>query len=422
MMFQRSTIHAEALRRFRGEQGFALVVTLMLMVLLTVVAVGLLSLSSITLRSAGQGSAVATARANARLAMMLAIGELQRTMGPDQRVSVPADSLACAPLVLDASWKNATAVLKHTEDALLPPDETPANKMKREFQGWLVSGNPATTGLIGSASSPVSGSLLLMKGKSTADDVRAAGVSVTTPAGKGRYAWWVEDLGTKASMGLAKQSDDSLAVLAPDRFDIRKIAGLEAAPAKAALEWGRVISTGTSEMMIVNSQTTTRVAGRPVTALHHGVLADVARGRLKRDLTVALAEDKSTMESWLGQKIYEPISTTGVDPGGPHWEQLRQYYQSGQDPTLTVRRQTADQEGYYPVIAGMTEIYGISNTEGYAPTYPLPDHPTNWYNRPGPPAAKVMVMHMSPVIKLWNPYDRPLSAPSGYTVAVSNGN
>ncbi len=418
-----SNSHSNAGRRASADQGFALVVTLLLMILLTVIAVGLLSLSTITLRSAGQGNAAAIARANARLAMTLAIGELQRTMGPDQRVSAPADSLASAPLVVDPTWKNATAVLKHTEDALLPPDETPGNKMKREFQGWLISGDPAITGAMASASAAVPGSLLMMKGKSSAEDVRAPAVPVTTAAGKGRYAWWVEDLGTKASMGLANQSDASLAVFAPDRFDIRKITGLESAPAKDASGWERLISTGTSELMIANSQATTRTAGRPVTALHRGVLADVARGRLKRDLTVALAEDKTTMESWLGQKIYEPVSTTGIDPGGPNWEQLRQYYQSGQDGTLTVRRQTADQEGYYPVIAGMTEIYGISNTEGYAPSYlPLTDRAPNWYNRTGPPASKVMAFHMTPVIKLWNPYDRPLQAPSGYTVAVSNGN
>jgi len=37
------------------RSGFALVVTLALMILLTIIAVGLLSLSGISLRSAGQG-------------------------------------------------------------------------------------------------------------------------------------------------------------------------------------------------------------------------------------------------------------------------------------------------------------------------------------------------------------------------------
>ena len=46
----------------KAESGFALIVTLCLMILLTVIAVGLLSLASITIRSSGQGSAGAMAR------------------------------------------------------------------------------------------------------------------------------------------------------------------------------------------------------------------------------------------------------------------------------------------------------------------------------------------------------------------------
>ena len=259
-MIQPSNIRPEARLGSRATPGFALVITLLLMILLTVIAVGLLSLSSITLRATSQASASAIARANARLAMYLAISELQKTMGPDQRISAPADSLAASPLVVDASWKHVTAVLKRTEDALLPSDETLADKMKREFQGWLVSGDPAITSVIGSASTAVLGGLLLMKGNSSAEDVRAAGVSVTTAAGKGRYAWWIEDLGTKASMGLAKQSDAALAVLAPDRFDIRKIAGLEKAPDKDASEWTRLLSSATAELVIANSQSVLRIA------------------------------------------------------------------------------------------------------------------------------------------------------------------
>ena len=41
----------------------------------------------ITLRSAGQCSAQAEARANACMALMVALGELQKQMGPDQRIS-----------------------------------------------------------------------------------------------------------------------------------------------------------------------------------------------------------------------------------------------------------------------------------------------------------------------------------------------
>ena len=57
------------------QPGFALIGNLTLMILLTVIAVGLLSLIAISLRSSGQSSALQHARANARLAMMLAIPE-----------------------------------------------------------------------------------------------------------------------------------------------------------------------------------------------------------------------------------------------------------------------------------------------------------------------------------------------------------
>ena len=56
-------------------KGFALIITISMMILLALLAVGLLTLSTVALRSAGQADAMATARANARMALMLAIHE-----------------------------------------------------------------------------------------------------------------------------------------------------------------------------------------------------------------------------------------------------------------------------------------------------------------------------------------------------------
>jgi hypothetical protein len=70
------------------RHGFALVVTVSLLVQLTLVALGLLGLSTVTLRSAVRTEATGTARANARLAMILSVGELsllpEPVQGPDR--------------------------------------------------------------------------------------------------------------------------------------------------------------------------------------------------------------------------------------------------------------------------------------------------------------------------------------------------
>ena len=82
-------------RRSR-DRGVALVVTLSLMILLTILAVGLLSLSTVSLRSSAVGEAEARASANARMAVMLAIGEVQKNAGDDRRITADASILTKA--------------------------------------------------------------------------------------------------------------------------------------------------------------------------------------------------------------------------------------------------------------------------------------------------------------------------------------
>jgi Tfp pilus assembly protein PilX len=124
-----------------SSRGFALVISLTLIVLLTVVAVGLLTLSSISLRSSSQGESMQMARSNARMALSLAIGQLQKSVGPDQRITAPANLFSPqAHPGLTGAW----------ESVRLSPDGNPglqeAKKGSRqndqangEFIGWLAS-------------------------------------------------------------------------------------------------------------------------------------------------------------------------------------------------------------------------------------------------------------------------------------------
>ena len=79
--------------RPHSDRGFALVVTVSMLVLLTLLAVSMLSLSSLSLNNASVNKAQEQARSNARMALMMAIGELQESMGPDMRVSAPSSIL-----------------------------------------------------------------------------------------------------------------------------------------------------------------------------------------------------------------------------------------------------------------------------------------------------------------------------------------
>src|SRR6478735_9483961 len=133
---------------FRGRRraGFALVVTLMLMMLLVLIAVGLLQLATITLRSSGTESDMAMARANARVALMLAIGQLQKEMGPDQRISVPAAILDTNPATADADGvanPHYTGVWQAAPEATVTNMGDAPPSRNQYFRNWLVSGDQA---------------------------------------------------------------------------------------------------------------------------------------------------------------------------------------------------------------------------------------------------------------------------------------
>lgn len=184
-------------------RGFALVATLMMLILLVVIAVGLLSLSSVSLRTSGHGSATAEARANARLGLMIAIGQLQQLSGQDQRVTATANIIDNA-----ANGKRHWTGVWSTEKW----DVTQPNQ--REFIGWLVSdsqldpANPLTTESVKQPATSEGLVTLVGNGSTQAtpgNEVKARLVTVKQATGgaSGAYAYWVGDQGVKASYGIA---------------------------------------------------------------------------------------------------------------------------------------------------------------------------------------------------------------------------
>jgi hypothetical protein len=180
------------------------------MILLTLVAVGLLGLSAISLRGASLDAAQAEARANARLALMLAIGELQKNAGPDTRVTAPADILAQSNPPLTGVWRSWEGTDHETAGTFAGRPITPAygNKIQPlpsggRFLTWLVSGTGSaitTADAPNLASKTSTGSTIALVSSRSLDagDLRQVHLDPVAVATRGAMAWWVSGENQKA--------------------------------------------------------------------------------------------------------------------------------------------------------------------------------------------------------------------------------
>ncbi len=314
------------------QRGFALVISLLLMLLITLLSVGLLSLSAVSLRSAGASEAMAVARSNARMAMMLAIGELQSATGPDQRVTGTADLTDAG--ATNPRWSAAWPT-KGTDGPV-----------------WLVSGNE--NGRVDAASP---GDVKLLK---VADEeVSVAGVQVGEDGPlRGRFAWWIGDEGVKARVDLeAPEVGSSTDLLRYSRSRIGAETGVSrSVDALAGLGAGSDL-----DMRTILTPATLAVAGEArdvpddhfhdLTAGGAALPVNVVTGGMKTDLSLVFDSSQATAgltEEYLGASftkktiagapVQEPsvknprlfylapeLSANGSNPAGPNWGNLYNY-------------------------------------------------------------------------------------------------
>jgi hypothetical protein len=388
-----------------------LVVTLSLMILLTVIAVGLLTLSSISLRASGQGEAMATARANARMAMMFALGDLQKYAGPDQAVTCRADILDTT----DPTKSKWTGVWNMKAANGTPPTagSPPA---------WLVSGNaPANTGAASAQAAITAKTAVRLVGGGSVDTgipgneiivdlhtVKSTGAAAID----GACGWWVGDEGVKARVNLSDPKFES--TLTPDRLArghapgvpvVNKLAAFASVPVTADLNQAMVKALSDSQMRLVSP------AILPAGLKSHfhdaatssaGVLANVREGGLKRDLSRALYD---TTPPVTGQ-IFSDAG--GV---GPDWDIARSWVKlkvdtSGGFPTAPVIQPHREsnqssgavaQHGVGPVISrwGIEWWVRIERVTG------TPGAPLSTYK---------LGVGIRPVLQLTNPYNVRLPA------------
>ncbi len=359
-------------KAFRSDKGFALIVTLSLMVLLTVVAVGLLLLSAITIRSAGEGDAMARARANARMALMIAIGELQKAAGPDKAITATSEIISATPQKpnLTGVWDSWDFDVKSTS---LDYD-SPKNQISGTtpgFRGWLVSDtNPADPKARNYATSALSGESVelvgegsLGKGASAAERVKAGKVRVTLGGKRtGNFAWHVSDESVKARINTYRdisgnqtlsQKRSFSAGHRPDvtAMENSKKVKLNFLPndvlnySAAIQTTGKILSLKQAELF--DNTPTIGTFRNDVTPYSMGLLTNVREGGLKQDLTSVFEMTSSGSTGTTGfppefiksgnisKRVYETSvysnKTAVTDVSDPYWSALAGYYNSYKD-------------------------------------------------------------------------------------------
>ncbi len=423
----------------RANKGFALIATLSLMVLLIMLLVAMLSLTSVSLRDSGQNEPIIEARANARMALKLAIGELQKNVGPDRAVTATSEILATSSTTV--SKPNTTGVWESWWD--FDPSASPnysAEKTNR-FQGWLVSSADATAPKsLDFASTPWTGNTIELVGEDSLgatapddDKVTAGLIPISNNDGiQGSFAWHVADESVKARVNLYRDPSQNTtlsqkrALLAghrPDPSVLKSADGNLLSTFPTDLTPADFVAADASASKILNLNQAELLDGaegkikpfrNDITPYSLGVMTDVRGGGLKEDLSSVFEMGSATQNTlpsvFTKERLYQSThGITGVSD--PYWSALAGYYNSfrnldnpNTNPTFATASDAATLDpvptGYNPapVIAKVDTIFSLVSR-------PITE---TWLGANGDQAKNYDCFTdvvFTPVVTLHNPYN-----------------
>ena len=431
------------IRSKTGSGGFALVVTLALMILLTLIAVGLLSLSAVSLRSSSPGMAQAEAKANARLALMLAIGDLQKHAGPDRAITATSAILATSST--SPAKPNITGVWESwdfTNDLKNGNSPDYAAEKTNRFRRWLVSSAemtaPKSRDFVTTA---WPGKTIELVGKNSLGGTAPAAGKVTAglvPVSKngkiaGSYGWHVADESVKARVNLYRDPNQSTtlaqkrALLAghrPDPSVLKSPDGqlLTCFPtdlipgefAKATASVGKIIGLDQAELLD-QAKGKIKPLRNDITPYSLGVMADVRGGGLKQDLSSMFEMGSATANTlpaeFNNKKLYQ--STHGISGASdPNWSALAGYYNSFRSlssleasPSFTVNQAEISN---VPVPVAYNPAPVVAKVDTIFSLVARPTTDVFWINT-NPSVKDYFDYHLNliftPVVTLHNPYN-----------------
>lgn len=342
-----------------------MIIALVCMGFMVLLLLSLNMLSSTELSVDKQQETLARARSNAILGLNVALGELQATLGPDQRISATAgirSSASAGRAHWTGAWKSNPAGGQAADT---------------DFLGWLVSlpdgiTNTQTTAdtsvgwttLPNGQQQPSDEDWVALVGTATVGNAATpGGVSPLVMAGvvalpnEGHYAWWVGDEGVKARVNLPTSvlepdvaADDAenlmRNLLSPSHNAVQKI-GSDADGTNGALGNLSANDSGLARLDLLSQlpllspgvdADVSREHFHDLTLHSRGLLTDTRNGGLRLDLSHLLDSANSTAftrqfgsgsgESWDSTYVFTPPGAgISFNYGAPNWGIIRSFYQ-----------------------------------------------------------------------------------------------
>ncbi|WP_309396446.1 hypothetical protein [Cerasicoccus maritimus] len=438
--------------------GFALVVAISLMAFILLLLISLSSLLQVEIKVSATQAQLQAARQNALFGLSVAMGELQRTLGPDQRISTTASILEGAEndLSLGANLANPHLVGVWETSQWSPGNAINYTTQKQDnFVQWLVS-YPSEDAdeleALSFAANTIPGSLVTLVSEgslgetavNTASNLIQAPIVPIDESGNEQYAWAILDEGVKANVSLPSQVDSAswgseeaqwLGLYgAPTASGIPSLADLTAlAPTFAANHQINILSHDSGAVALGN------VGGDPAEykALFHdltnysvGVLSDPVNGGLKQDLSL-LSEYNDLSDSDFSPRYLYSSGSTASYESEPAWTQVLDYLASYRSTNLTLDGDDI------PRLISSTEDWSLDTDDMLAPRTSHAPTPAitriqivfslvalrvpsnrvstiqtitaNTYQN-----CQMLYLIASPVVTIYNPYNVPLTTESLY--------
>ena len=282
------------------------------MILLTVVAVGLLGLAAVELRRSASSDARVTAMANARLGMMLAIGQLQAELGDDRRITADASMFTGSgnPHAVGVwnGWSPNLAAQAPTSGTARVNYGPP--KGQSGFRSWLVSStDPESVRQLDwhkNDQSTTAGFEKLFDADTSGFDLGAVKIPLASPSRPGSVAWAVTQENTKARINIGVEDSKRISLedrlQTPSRPDLSNSASLK----QPTTEWTRRASVvcrlpqASLDPAFGATRDAVSTAARDFTTESLSLLTNPVKGGVKADLTTGfdMPDADFASDSW----------------------------------------------------------------------------------------------------------------------------